>query len=143
MSKPMSQHHAKPLKTRNPESPTKTFSTNHDQPQLRRVGCRVRRPEDDDRSTRSSYPPLPHSRNRKRQLPLQEQLGDSRQTRKGESTELDERLIPKPSSSRVSSQWKSRVSSRRKSTLSGRETSRRSQSLTRSLVKGHTDVRTS
>ena len=78
---------------------------------------RVRRPEDDDRSTRSSHPPLPHPRNRKRQLPLQEQLGESRQTRKGETSKLDERLTPKPSSSRVSSQWKSRVSSQRKSTL--------------------------
>jgi hypothetical protein len=36
----------------------------HHQPQLRRVGDRVRRPEDDDRTTRSSHPPLPHSRNR-------------------------------------------------------------------------------
>ena len=88
----------------------------HDQSQLRRVGNRVRRPEDDDRATRSSYPPLPHSRNRKRQLPLQEQLSESRQTRKGETSKLDERLIPKPSSSRVSSQWKSRVKSPRKST---------------------------
>jgi hypothetical protein len=69
----------------------------HDQSQLRRVGNRVRRPEDDDRSTRSSYPPLPHSRNRKRQLPLQEQLGDSRQTSKGKPSKLDEPLIPKPS----------------------------------------------
>jgi DNA replication protein DnaC len=43
-------------------------------------------------------------RNRKRQLPLQEQLGECRQTHKGEISELDERLIPKPSSSRVSSQ---------------------------------------
>ena len=59
------------------------------------------------------------SRNRKRQLPLQEQLGKSRQTRKGEISELHERLTPKPSSSRVSSQWKSRVSSQRKSTLIG------------------------
>jgi hypothetical protein len=64
-------------------------------------------------------PPLPHSRNRKRQLPLQEQLGDSRQTRKGETSKLDERLTPKPSSSRVSSQWKSRFTSQRKSTASG------------------------
>jgi DNA replication protein DnaC len=61
-------------------------------------------------------PPLPHPRNRKRQLPLQEQLGESRQTRKGEITELDEPLTPNPSSSRVSSQWKSRVTSQRKST---------------------------
>ena len=88
----------------------------HDQSQLRRMGNRVRRPEDDDRAARSSHPPLPHPRNRKRQLPLQEQLGESRQTRKGETSELDERLTPKPSSSRVSSQWKSRVKSRRKST---------------------------
>jgi hypothetical protein len=77
---------------------------------------RVRRPEDDDRSTRSSHPPLSYPRNRKRQLSLQEQLGESRQTRKGETSKLDERLTPKPSSSRVSSQWKSRVSSPRKST---------------------------
>ena len=72
--------------------------------------------EDDDRAARSSHPPLPHPRNRKRQLPLQEQLGEGRQTHKGEISELDERLTPKPSSSRVSSQWKSRVKSQRKST---------------------------
>jgi hypothetical protein len=66
------------------------------------------RPEDDDRATRSSHPPLLHSRNRKRQLPLQKQLSKSRQTRKGEIAKLDERLIQKPSSTRVNSQWKSR-----------------------------------
>src|SRR6202044_2782410 len=89
----------------------------HDQSQLWRVGDRVRRPEDDDRSTRSSHPPLSHPRNRKRQLPLQEQLGESYQTRKGETSELDERLTPNQSSSRVSSQWKSRLKSQRKSTM--------------------------
>ena len=72
--------------------------------------------EDDDRAARPPHPPLPHPRNRKRQLPLQKQLGESRQTRKGETSKLDERLTLKPSSSRVSSQWKSRVNSRRKST---------------------------
>jgi hypothetical protein len=64
----------------------------------------------------AGHPPLSYPRNRKRQLSLQEQLGESRQTRKGETSKLDERLTPKPSSSRVSSQWKSRVSSPRKST---------------------------
>jgi hypothetical protein len=67
----------------------------HDQSQLRRVGNRVRRPEDDDRAARSSHPPLPDNRNRKRQLPLQEQLSKSRQTRIVEASKLDERLIPK------------------------------------------------
>src|SRR5271165_1713898 len=80
------------------------------------MGQRVRRRQDDDRAPRSPHPPLPHPRNRKRQLPLQEQLGESRQTRKGENPELYERLTLKPSSSRVSSQWKSRVKSRRKTT---------------------------
>src|SRR6185437_6091823 len=88
----------------------------HHQSQLRRVGDRVRRPEDDDRAPRSAHPPLSYPRNRKRQLPFQEQLGKSRQTHKGETSQLDERLNPKPSSSRVNSQWKSRVKSRRKST---------------------------
>ena len=74
--------------------------------------------EDDDGAARPAHPPLPHPRNRKRQLPLQEQLGESRQTRKGESPQLDEPLTLKPSSSRVSSQWKSRVKSRWKSTAS-------------------------
>ena len=50
------------------------------------------------------------------ELALQEPLGESRQTRKGEISKLDERLTPKPSSSRVTSQWKPRVKSRRKST---------------------------
>ena len=58
-------------------------------------------------------PTLPSPRNRKRQLPLQEQFGDSRQTHKGESTEPDERLTP---NKRASSQWRPRVKSRRKST---------------------------
>jgi hypothetical protein len=40
----------------------------------------------------------------------------------GEISDLDERLTQKPSSSRVSSQWKSRVKSRRKSTLSWHRT---------------------
>ena len=40
------------------------------------------------------------------------------QTQQGEIKELDEHLTLKPSSSRVSSQWKSRVKSRRKSTPS-------------------------
>ena len=88
----------------------------HDQSQLRRMGHRVRRPEDDDRVARSAHSPLPHSRNRKRQLPLQEQLGEDHQTQQGEITKLDERLTLKPSSSRVSPQWKSRVKSQRKST---------------------------
>jgi hypothetical protein len=97
----------------------------HGSPDAARLGSSLQRPEDDDRSTRSSHPPLPHPRNRKRQLPLQEQLGES-QTRKGETSKLDERLTPKPSSSRVSSQWKSGVNpsgwtvgSRRTKPLSG------------------------
>jgi hypothetical protein len=81
------------------------------------VTCgRVRRRQDDDRAARPSHPPMPHSRNRKRQLPFQEQLGESRQTCKGETSKLDERLTPKPSSSRIGSRWKSRVKSSRKST---------------------------
>ena len=88
----------------------------HHQSQLRRVGNRVRRPEDDDRATRSSHPPLSYPRNRKRQLPLQKQLCKAHQTRKGETSKLDEPLTSKPSSSRVTSQWKSRVKSQRKST---------------------------
>jgi len=65
-------------------------------------------------AARPSHPPLPHSRNRKRQLMFQEQLGEGRQTRKGEISELD---APEPSSGPVSSQWQSRVKSRRKSPL--------------------------
>ena len=47
---------------------------------------------------------------------IQGQLGEGGQTSKGEAQKLDERLTRKPSSTRVSSQWKSRVKSRRKST---------------------------
>src|ERR1700722_3017488 len=67
-------------------------------------------------------------------LPLQEQLGEGRQTRKGQTSELDERLTPKPSSSRVSSQWKSRVKSRRKSTVSLPPTDRPSAHLSPKCV---------
>src|ERR1700722_9929475 len=80
------------------------------------MGHRVRRPEDDDCVARPPHPSLSHSRNRKRQLPLQEQLSESRQNHQGEIAELDQPLTQKPSSSRVSSQWKPRVKSRRKST---------------------------
>ena len=44
----------------------------HDRSQLRRMGHRVRRPEDDDRAARPPHAPLPHPRDRQRQLPLQE-----------------------------------------------------------------------
>ncbi len=57
---------------------------------------RFRRRQDDHRSARSSDPPLPHPGNRKRQLPLQGQLGRSstEERRKGQS--LDQTLIRKP-----------------------------------------------
>ena len=60
----------------------------HDKSQLRRMGQRVRRRQDDDRAARPAHPPLPHPRNRKRQLPLQEQLGEGRQTHEGETRNL-------------------------------------------------------
>jgi hypothetical protein len=67
------------------------------------MGRGVRRREDDDRIALPTNPPLSHPRNRKRQLPLQEQLGESRQNRKGAISQLDERLTLKPSSTRESS----------------------------------------
>ena len=88
-------------------------ASKHDARGYVRVDDRVRRREDDDRSTLSSYPPLPHPRNRKRQLPLQEQLGESRQTRKGEAGKLDEPLIPKPSSSEITGQISAEIDTRR------------------------------
>ena len=45
---------------------------------------RLRRCQDDHRAARPPHPPLPHPRNRKRQLPLQGQLGKA-QNQKGES----------------------------------------------------------
>ena len=61
------------------------------------MAARLRRREDDDGPARPAYPPLPHSRNRKRQLPRFSENSSAKtgQTRKGESTELDERLTPK------------------------------------------------
>jgi hypothetical protein len=41
-----------------------------------------------DRAARSSHPPLPHSRNRKRQLPFQEQLGEANKPTKEKSRNL-------------------------------------------------------
>src|ERR1700728_3161103 len=58
------------------------------------MGERVRRPEDDNRAARPPHPPLSYPRNRKRQLPLQKQLGERRQTRKRQTSELDQRLTP-------------------------------------------------
>ena len=46
----------------------------HHQLELQRMGQRLRRCQDDHRAARPAYPPLPHPGNRKRQLPLQEQL---------------------------------------------------------------------
>ncbi len=43
-------------------------------PELQRMGERLRRRQDDDRAARPAYPSLPHPGNRKRQLSLQEQL---------------------------------------------------------------------
>ncbi len=43
-------------------------------------------------------------------------FGESRTTRKGEALKLDERLTRNPSSSRITSHWRSRVKSRWKST---------------------------
>src|SRR5690606_28462858 len=53
------------------------------------MGKRLRRRKDDHRAARQAHPPLPHPGNRKRQLPLQEQLGQSAQNIKGETQELD------------------------------------------------------
>ena len=47
----------------------------HHQPELQRVGRRLRRYQDDDGAARSAHAPLPHPGNRQRQLPVQEQLG--------------------------------------------------------------------
>ena len=38
----------------------------HDQSEFRRMGCRVRRRQNDNRVARQAHPPLPHSRNRER-----------------------------------------------------------------------------
>src|ERR1700753_2679276 len=54
------------------------------------MGDRVRRPEDDHGTTRSSHPPLPYPRNRKRQLPLQKQLSESAKPNQGATAKLDE-----------------------------------------------------
>src|SRR3546814_16093198 len=60
------------------------------------MGHRLRRCQDDDGSAGPADPPLSHPRNRKRQLPIQGQLGCSRteERRKGQS--LDQSLIRKP-----------------------------------------------
>ena len=78
-------------------------------------GRLVRRREDDHRAARPAHSPLPYPRNRKRKLPLQEQLRQSCQTYKGETAKLDERLTLKPSSSRVTSPRKSTSSPRKAS----------------------------
>ena len=46
----------------------------HHQPQLQRMGRRVRRCQDDHRPAGPAHPPLPHPRDWQRQLPVQSQL---------------------------------------------------------------------
>ncbi|CAN2536541.1 hypothetical+protein [Methylocapsa aurea] len=55
----------------------------HREPQFRRMGRRLLGRQDDDGSARSPHSPLPYPRNRKRQLPVQGQLGEGGQTIKG------------------------------------------------------------
>ena len=47
----------------------------HHQPELQRVGQRVRRHQDDHGLARPAHPPLPHPGNRQRQFQVQKQLG--------------------------------------------------------------------
>jgi len=49
----------------------------HHQPELQRMGQRLRRRKDDHRLARSPHPSLPHFGDRQRQLPLQGQLRNS------------------------------------------------------------------
>ena len=46
----------------------------HHEPELRRMGERLRRRQDDHRAIGPAHPPLPHRRDRQRVLALQEQL---------------------------------------------------------------------
>jgi hypothetical protein len=67
----------------------------HHQPQLQRMGQRLRRCQDDHRAARSPDPSLPHPRNRKRQLPLQEQLSSPPQNQKEKARTLTIKPDPK------------------------------------------------
>src|SRR5690606_39489971 len=64
------------------------------QSQLQQVGQRLRRRQDDDRATRPFDASLPYPRNRKRQLPLQEQFSPSTEKHDGEKQELDHNTRP-------------------------------------------------
>jgi DNA replication protein DnaC len=68
----------------------------HHEPQLQRMGYRLRRRHNDNRFARPPDPPLPYPGNRRRQLPLQSQFARSstEERRKGQS--LDQTLIRKP-----------------------------------------------
>ena len=59
----------------------------HHQPELQRMGCHLRRCQDDHRAPRPPHTPLPHPGNRKRQLPLPGQCR-SREAKKEPRREL-------------------------------------------------------
>jgi len=65
-----------------------TLTRHHHQSEFQRMVRRLRRCQDDDRAARSPYPSLPHPGDRKRQLPLQEQLGPESPKAKGEKPRL-------------------------------------------------------
>ena len=63
--------------------------------ELQRMGVCLRRRQDDNRAARSAHPPLPHPRDRQRQLPLQGKFSGGNKTEGGPST-LDPSLSRKP-----------------------------------------------
>ena len=66
----------------------------HHQPELQRMGHSLRRCQDDHSPSRPPHPPLPHPRNRKRQLPLQGKLSRRNPQEEGGHTCLDPSLTP-------------------------------------------------
>ena len=68
----------------------------HHQPQLQRMGHRLWRCQDDHGLARPPYPPLPHPRNRKRQLPLQGKFSRRCPKKEGVKLALDPQLTRNP-----------------------------------------------
>src|SRR5690606_9386460 len=60
------------------------------------MGDRLQRCQDDDGAARSTHTSLSYPGDRKRQLPLQEQLRPNPNEQEGESRPLDQNLRPKP-----------------------------------------------
>ena len=69
----------------------------HDEPELQRMGQRLRRRQDDHSAAGPAHAPLPYPRDRQRQLPVQEQLSSTHHQEGVQTEEVTHHLSPRGS----------------------------------------------